>query len=75
MSKLGKIVATIVIIFVGLFLMMVVGEATGNSSLITIPLLIGLIVAVKAIWKKDKSNTDNNDSSDEQNDDSSILQK
>ena len=75
MSKLGKIVATIVVIIVGLFILVIIGEAAEHSSVIMLPLLIGWIVAIKAIWKKDKSDTDNIDASDEQNDDSSILQK
>ena len=75
MSKLGKIVATIVVIIVGLFILVIIGEATEHSSVIMLPLLMGWIVAIKAIWKKDKSDTDNFDASDEQNDDSSILQK
>lgn len=68
MSKLSKIVVTIVIVFVfillfgGISALRAQGGATG-PGLIGLIVFAGFIGAMRAIWKKPKNDDDNNKSS------------
>lgn len=71
MSKLAKILVTVVVIFLFFIIALPITagiKSSGNSpTLINLILIVGLIGGIKAIWKSEKR--DNND------DDTSILQK
>ena len=77
MSKLSKILVTIVVIvlFLGIFTIL---SGVASSSGGHVPGVIGLIIfggmfgAIRAIWKKNKPNEDNNDN---KNNESGMLQK
>lgn len=76
MNSFSKVLVTIVVIvlFLALFGALVgVRESSGHSTpgFLGVILLLAVIGAVKAIWKKEKNNNDKSDS----NSGSSILQK
>ena len=77
MSKLSKILVTLLVIVVFIFLFAAVGEMSRQAGMRG-PGILGLIVfggmigAMRAIWKKNKPNEDNNDS---KNNESGMLQK
>lgn len=76
MTKLAKIVVTFIVIFVFLILSILnsaARKAAGYSTpgVVGLILLMGMIGAIKAIWKKE----DNNKKKIENRNDSSILQK
>lgn len=73
MSKLAKILVTIVVIVVWMLLNTAIIKGTGTKSggIFGIALCFAMIAAVRAIWKKSDNNGDDNKKSD----DSSILQK
>ena len=76
MTKLAKIVVTFIVIFVFLILSILnsaARKAAGYSTPggVGLILLMGMIGAIKAIWKKE----DNNKKKIENRNDSSILKK
>lgn len=74
MSKFAKILVTIGVLFVYFLLsalVMGVRESSGHKTpgFMGIILLVAVIGAIRAIWKSEKKNNDND------NNDASILQK
>ena len=56
MEKLSKIVVTIVAVVVFFVISILINAGTeGKAGWVIIALTAGLIAAIKAIWKKDKS--------------------
>ena len=66
MDKLGKIIITVVavVIFIVIFTV-IVGVRSDNGAatpgIIGLAAFAGLIAAIKAIWKKDKGENENNE--------------
>lgn len=71
MSKMAKIIVTIgaiiIYIIVATVIVASIKESGGSSSFISLILLVALIGAIRAIWKKPKD--------DDANRDNSVLQK
>ncbi len=64
MSKLSKIVVTVVIVIVWMLINAVLVES--HMGVIALILAVGAFAGIRAIWKKDKNDGDNN---------TSVLQK
>lgn len=75
MSKLAKILVTVGVVFLFLIINTVIVGVRSEAGYKTpgffaVILFVGMIGALKAIWKKPKNENDNKD-----NDNTSILQK
>lgn len=71
MSKSAKTIVTIVVVIVFLYIFSIVGNSGMESAgVIAIALVAALIGALRAIWKKNRSDKKNDDNGND-----SILQK
>lgn len=64
MEKSGKIIATIISIVIFIVIFTIIAGVSSDSGkgpgIIGLAAMAGLIAALRAIWKKDKNNNDNN---------------
>ncbi|MDM1346508.1 hypothetical protein [Myroides marinus] len=64
MSRVSKVIVTVVIIFVWILITGLLTAANGGNGrlgIIGFILAFGVIAAIRSVWKKEKNNHDDND--------------
>ncbi|MDM1501920.1 hypothetical protein HX071_06860 [Myroides marinus] len=64
MSRVSKVIVTVVIIFVWILITGLLTAANGGNGrlgIIGLILAFGVIAAIRSVWKKEKNNHDDND--------------